>query len=389
MRSLVVEGWRRSSHSYALVNQHQLLHLITDRRFAVSHVDMPFFRPHWAQVDAGFPAATRSTLEGLAAPAENPADLTYRISWPLRVYAGASRATFVFGTCELGRFDPGAFVGPTGTEQGVDFNAVELVTPSYWSRAGFVGLGFKEECVHVISHGVDPALFAPANTKGRAQVRSALGISEDALVFLNIGAVTWNKGIGPLLAAFARYRQRHQQAILVLKGGDSLYGNLLGAALEEARRLNPDVASSQLKAALRYVPQNLSQQQLSMLYRASDVYISPYRAEGFNLPALEARAAGLPVIVTSGGATDDFCDGDSCLKIAAQLTAGSYCRHLEPQVESIVDCLERMTDGLSARRDAARRQAPRILEKYSWRSVTRQLADLLSQDPVAPTRQNV
>ena len=31
------------------------------------------------------------------------------------------------------------------------------------------------------------------------------------------------------------------------------------------------------------------------LYRAADVYAAPYRAEGFNLPVLEAAACGVPV----------------------------------------------------------------------------------------------
>ena len=38
----------------------------------------------------------------------------------------------------------------------------------------------------------------------------------------------------------------------------------------------------------------------------ADVYVSPYKAEGFNLPVLESMALGVPVIVTSGGPTDDF-----------------------------------------------------------------------------------
>jgi tetratricopeptide (TPR) repeat protein len=47
---------------------------------------------------------------------------------------------------------------------------------------------------------------------------------------------------------------------------------------------------------------------MASLYRACDVFVSPYRGEGFCLPALEAMACGLPVIVTDGGATDDFVD---------------------------------------------------------------------------------
>jgi tetratricopeptide (TPR) repeat protein len=47
---------------------------------------------------------------------------------------------------------------------------------------------------------------------------------------------------------------------------------------------------------------------MACLYRSCDVFVSPYRGEGFSLPALEAMACGLPVVVTKGGATDDFVD---------------------------------------------------------------------------------
>src|SRR5262249_44426075 len=43
-KQLLVEGWRTSCHSYALVNQHQLLQLARDPRFELFHLDIPFFR---------------------------------------------------------------------------------------------------------------------------------------------------------------------------------------------------------------------------------------------------------------------------------------------------------------------------------------------------------
>ena len=49
--------------------------------------------------------------------------------------------------------------------------------------------------------------------------------------------------------------------------------------------------------------------------------MSSYRGEGFNLPVLEAMACGLPVVVTSGGATDDFCDSLTGWKIDSAPTA--------------------------------------------------------------------
>jgi len=50
-----------------------------------------------------------------------------------------------------------------------------------------------------------------------------------------------------------------------------------------------------------------SKETLQALYRSAHTLVLPTRGEGFNLPAAEALALGLPVIVTGFGAHTDFC----------------------------------------------------------------------------------
>jgi tetratricopeptide (TPR) repeat protein len=45
--------------------------------------------------------------------------------------------------------------------------------------------------------------------------------------------------------------------------------------------------------------------------------VSTYRGEGFSMPTLEAMASGLPVIVTRGGATDDFTTEENSWYVSA------------------------------------------------------------------------
>jgi len=378
MKSLLVEGWRSSPQSYALVNQHQLLCLARNPNFLLYHLDVPFFRPEWKGVDAGFGPAENAVLQALRPPPELPVDLIYRISWPLRVHAGPADKVFVFGTCEFGRFPPDSICGPDGDARGVDFHAVQLITSSRWSRDGFVAMGFREEQLHVVPLGVDPSLFERPRPELRARVRSDLNIPGEAFVFLNIGAMTWNKGVGPLVAAFARHRMSNDNAILILKGGDALYGTQVGDGVAEAKILNPDVTHPKVAASIRYVPDNLTQTAMAALYHASDVYVSPYRAEGFNLPALEALAAGLPLIATAGGATDDYLPADYCRRIDSVLSTNPDGYHLEPSVDSIVEHMQSMSDSAQAVRVAATEGSIKIRTRYSWESVTRQLADLMS-----------
>ena len=105
--------------------------------------------------------------------------------------------------------------------------------------------------------------------------------------------------------------------------------------------------------------------------------MAPYRAEGFNIPVLEALSAGVPVIATGGGATDDFCPADYCLKIDAVPMTTAHGHHLEPNVDTIVEHMQRMTDEAPSFRAAAVAGRAEIWARYSWQSVSRRLGDLL------------
>jgi glycosyltransferase involved in cell wall biosynthesis len=59
---------------------------------------------------------------------------------------------------------------------------------------------------------------------------------------------------------------------------------------------------------------------LAEIYAASDIFVLPSRRESFGLAALEARCAGLPVIVMRAGGTAEFLSDETAL-VAADDTA--------------------------------------------------------------------
>ena len=108
-------------------------------------------------------------------------------------------------------------------------------------------------------------------------------------------------GIQYLIKAYIEEFKPEENVELVLKVNPA-YGipNLL--------ELFPELKGKIPK--ITYIPENYTTKKLNELYNECDVFVSPTRAEAFNLPCLEAMACGLPVITTNyGGQTDYVPEG--------------------------------------------------------------------------------
>ena len=110
---------------------------------------------------------------------------------------------------------------------------------------------------------------------------------------------------------------------------------------------------------------------MALLYQAADIYVSPYRAEGFNIPVLEAMACGIAVICTAGGPTDDFVNEASCRKIQSKklpFTVGDEeLSLLQPDVEHLIDLMISAIEDDSWRRRAADAGPLHVRTYYTWK----------------------
>jgi glycosyltransferase involved in cell wall biosynthesis len=376
MKTLLIEGWRGINHSYALVNQYQLLQLAGHPDFVIYHRDMPFPRPEWRKTGSGFDDEDIATLDSFVPPPEvtpRAIDILYRIDFPFRFYGGAANRIFVFGTAELGRI-PNNFIDTEPDASRVYPNAeFEIVTPSNWSRAGILQSGFT--CpVHVVPHGVTPDLYWSATKDEKRTLRCELDLPQEAFVFLNVGAMMWNKGTIELLRAFAIHRLKFPDSYLVLKSSDFLYGDYIDQAVRVASKQGGSEVAAAL-ASVRIVRDNLSHDEMAAIYRACDAYVSPYLAEAFNMPVLEAIASGLPVIVTAGGPTDDYCRDSFALKIASSVVDSDKGQYLKPDIDSLVGQMTRVVEDTDFCRSAARNGPAWVKDHYSWQAVTESLVN--------------
>jgi glycosyltransferase involved in cell wall biosynthesis len=142
---------------------------------------------------------------------------------------------------------------------------------------------------------VDVDAIAPIS---RSEARARLGVPTEALVVGSVGLADWRKDPEHLLRAMApRARLEEEAPWIVWIGGDP--GSVDGRHLDdEARRLG-------LADRFRHVPHV---EDPTALLHGLDVFALPAREDAMPLAALEAAAAGLPIVCFRAGGIAGLCD---------------------------------------------------------------------------------
>lgn len=149
---------------------------------------------------------------------------------------------------------------------------------------------------YTVPLGADGTIFKPLD---RAACRVELGFGADEFV---VGMVQANKGapsrkaFDQQIRAFARFRQRHADAVLYL------HTDMLGTQGENLRRII-ELADLPRGAVVevpsyRYARGLINDEWMAKAYNSFDVLLAATRAEGFGLPIVEAQLCGTPAIVT-------------------------------------------------------------------------------------------
>lgn len=254
--------------------------------------------------------------------------------------------------------------------------ADEIWTPSNYSRQSFINSGVDFNKVQVIPNGIDPEIFKPTGEKYNLNTNKRLK-------FLFVGGTIFRKGIDILLNSYASTFNSSDDVCLVVKdmGGDSFYKGQTAKEQIEILNVKPNAPE------IIYIDKSLTEEEMASLYRACDVFVCPYRGEGFSLPTLEAMACGLPVIVTKGGSTDDFTDEDIAWYIPAmkrsigniidghQLTGEAFV--LEPDQDVLSDIIKEIYSKPSAVKIKGILAAQKARNFWTWKRATIKLLSRL------------
>ena len=335
--NIVWEGSQFICHSLALVNREQCINILKtglaeltivpyepDQYFDVEDIKQRMLAEH----------DIRFKTTDIPKQVKDLPYLWVRHQWPPKAEAPLGAKWIIM--------QPWEFTTLRKNHLSIFKKAVEIWTPSNYSRKCFINSGLDFDKVQVIPNGIDPKLFTPDGPKLPIPTMKRFKM-------LFVGGTIYRKGIDLLLKVFTSLYKRDDDICLVIKdmGGDSFYQGRTAKDLIESIRKKPD------SPEIIYIDNYLSDDEMANLYRACDLFVSPYRGEGFSLPALEAMACGLPVVVTEGGSTDDFVDEDCGWFIPAEkrsigsdidgfeLTGEAFV--LEPDIHELAAILKHIT----------------------------------------------
>ncbi|MBE7551175.1 MAG: MSMEG_0565 family glycosyltransferase [Anaerolineales bacterium] len=225
-----------------------------------------------------------------------------------------------------------------------------LVVSRTWQERLAQEFGVESTVIH---NGVELSRFQPASQATRAEARAKLGLAEQ-WVFLNIGGIEPRKNSLRLLRAFQTVRQalaaQGQAAVLLMAGGDTLLdyapyrAEFFQALKQSDLRVDRDIF------LLGVAPDDL----IPVLYQAADGLAFPSVKEGWGLVALEAMAAGVPVLASDLPVFREYLHSEENALLVDPLDEAAIAAGL----------LRLVQDGSLRRRLAA--AGPATAKMFSW-----------------------
>lgn len=172
-------------------------------------------------------------------------------------------------------------------------------------------LGVPESRLHYIPNPVDTRVFRPLGAEERAEARAAFGLAPDDIAFTYVGRLSREKGIRNLLIAWRRAELSGCRLMVV--GPD-----MKDHPWDEGPWARAYVREQGLSDSVTFLGP-LPHATIARLQGAADVAVLPSHFEAHPVAAVEAMAAGRPIIASNVGGVPDFVvDGRNGLLVPAQ-----------------------------------------------------------------------
>lgn len=281
-------GWAGVNHSYCVTSESYIKGLSKNPNLEFYFSEYKYFNKDWKRFRSSIFDTFPKTTEN------DQYDITMRFVYPpILTPDPQSKQTIVFMTCE---FD---ILSDCIDPENICDNVFILV-PSEFSKKGLINSGFKDDKIIVVPHCYDYINIKET----KKELRKKHGLPENEYIYYHSSSLTGNKNLKSILDCFEIIYRSDPNVLLFIKGNDKAYASL--DKLIELIDLHARPNNFKCLHKIKYEGSDVDDKTIAEFYELSDCYVSPFLAEGFNMPVLEALCYGMKVICTRGGPPDEF-----------------------------------------------------------------------------------
>lgn len=230
--------------------------------------------------------------------------------------------------------------------------------------------GVPGERIHVVYNGMDLEAFngTALNPEEVSSLRQSLATPDEKIIFF-AGRLAPQKGVTALLESASEVISRTEKARYVIAGS---YDDMNADQLTQLYR-NSYPQYSKLWNKLRFLGL-VTRQQIAMLYKVADIAIVPSIYEPFGYAALEAMAAGVPVIASdTGGLSEVVLHGKTGLLIPVRPNGMG---RLNVDVKKLTDAQMFLLNNHSLAKQMGRVGQQRVLTEFTQKQMVKSTRDI-------------
>lgn len=252
-------------------------------------------------------------------------------------------------------------------EQLLKFDYLWVVTE--WHKKVVVEQGYPKHRVLVVNEGVSDEFFNPLTENDRVPE----DYKDGRFKFLFFGRWDYRKAVPEIIDSFLKAFPNNEPVDLILSA-DNPY-SVDGMNSTEERLAHYGFNDERIK-----VKHFVNREDYVAYLKKGDVMITCARSEGWNIPLIEAMAAGTPVIYSNWGAQLEFAGGKgNPVKISEELPASIGAKlgfagdtpglYAEPNYEDLTLVLRDCFNNYVTKKIQALEEAEEIKEKYNWTKI--------------------